>query len=763
MKFITGVVALGALCLVRPALAQASRWSESRADDLESTLGEMQRAGAIAGSIAYQGTYKEHGKHPGTGVDGLTHETEYSILRDVVRGGRIRFAVKREMTPWVGGTTPFSESAYVCTFDGRIGQLMYTMRRGLGTNSTCKPYGDVYAKSPELTKWASVVSLWEYTIYGMGEGLENSTLAEIIGDAKRLGKCAYQWRETRPDERSIEFRIGDDAEGRTIVCDATRRFAITQGEQIKDGVVRHRVVVDEFKEVGPVVLPVHGKMTHYSGTGAEERQGEFWIRGHEYLPSVDASRYTLEWPEDSRIEDRVFGTIGTAGATDAVLEARIARLVNDVLVESKMSPLPSPASGPERGRPEPWKFASVAATALIMGAGAAFLIRKWRRRTTLLWLAVFAGLGHAQTTMFSEAKIPMKSCGLDTTLFVTRFFGRQLSAAEGGHRLGIGPFRERPATLLGIKSACEAEGLSVRAFESATPKNLPGLAQASSLVVVHTNGHKEGEPGHFYVVAGARDGGLLVVDPSRGVNWMKSEDFGARIGPRMSGAVLVVANAAPAQAEVDLSGSVFQLDFDIASGNGDVQLVVPVFNPGHDPMVIESGKGSCSCFLGATFAREPTTIRGNTHDELRFRFDGSRIDSGTTSQSVLLRMRGKTTENRLFKFSLNRPQEPKAAICQAIPQSVFLGEVPAASVSSADVVVVVSSGCFVRDWTVSTDRINVISLGEEVADSFSTARRFKFRVDCKTDGPKVISENVVFNLADARSPSLRIPIRGIVK
>lgn len=151
----------------------------------------------------------------------------------------------------------------------------------------------------------------------------------------------------------------------------------------------------------------------------------------------------------------------------------------------------------------------------------------------------------------------LSNCGLNAAVFVCRHFQVPSAVDALAAELAIGDYHQRPASLLALKQAFVARGLSVEAYRDARIEEIASALDGASLWLLHVDRSAE-SPGHFYILAGRDPEGICWIDPVNSREWTNSTSLAAELEGKFSGWCLRIGppepNARASQPGADSAG-----------------------------------------------------------------------------------------------------------------------------------------------------------------------------------------------------------------
>ncbi len=128
----------------------------------------------------------------------------------------------------------------------------------------------------------------------------------------------------------------------------------------------------------------------------------------------------------------------------------------------------------------------------------------------------------------------LSSCGLNAALFVGRYFALPVTVDSLAAELRIGVCHQRPCSLLDLKEAFLARGLSVEGYRDATISEIGAKLDGSDLWVLHIDRSEESR-GHFFVLAGQGPDQVCWIEPASAARWVTAQQLEAQLAHQFTG------------------------------------------------------------------------------------------------------------------------------------------------------------------------------------------------------------------------------------
>jgi hypothetical protein len=301
------------------------------------------------------------------------------------------------------------------------------------------------------------------------------------------------------------------------------------------------------------------------------------------------------------------------------------------------------------------------------------------RRLPIIILVGIIGLrgatAQAEVTNYSPLQQRMSNCGLNVTVFASRYFGGRTSVEELAKQLNVGELRDRALSLKDIRDALMQQGLEVSAFKDASVSDMLEAARpdGNSIVVFHVDNKKT--VGHYLILLARRENHVLLVDPGEGagIAWREEAEFRERVQGVLTGVYLVVRAKSPSQwISTDAPRSRFQTSAKL--GPGPIVVELPLFNPGDKPVTFNMIKGDCGCFVGGS--PMPLTLGPKGTSVLKLQFLREAFGTGKVFRKVALAddLTGESFK-AIIELTVDVESRPEEQVLSWIPRVLDLGVV----------------------------------------------------------------------------------------
>jgi hypothetical protein len=736
-----------------------------RIDLYERTVTRVEKCLRRNDLIAYDGSYFDEAWDASSSTWKRTGSIKYSFKSECIPEGRALFVAHDETRVWIGGPHNMSRSKFRISYDGAFGRTLIESDgpEGLPQNAK-RPRGTIEPRRPvRLTEWCSKCAVWQYTIYGVGEATGEGDFANLMRRTKKRGKLTVAEGQSAEYGDLVVVRIGSSEDHRVYTLVPSKNYAIAEFKLVDSGIARHKVVIDAFDKVGDIFLPRHATMSHWDPQGRLERRGEFSTMNARQLDPA-AGDFEITFPESTVVENRIIGQDETVGPSISGLARRTSLSAAKAREMLQSDALENKSRTNHLTDVEQHSNVAAYATIGICLVVAALSIRMRRRlRTSAAILLVSScSIAYGQSSRPLSTGYLCANCGLDVTLFALEFFGIPIEERVGqvAQRLGIGERFQRAASLLDIKAATEGEGLGARAFEVHSSKGIQQLIGPERILILHLNSPS---PGHFLIVAGSRGDELLVIDPPRDPIWLTIDQFDRGYGKTMSGgAIEVKKDHAVDLIPGDIASGAMHFDMRMNASVGMLYLFVPVVNSGDTEIRIEQAKGGCSCFKAAQFDNADNRLQPRAAGKVRMQFDGNRLPTGKSKQTVLLELMGARVKRTMITIDLYVERDAAVVVDQCVPDRINLPELRMGSAWSGEIAVVVPRNTIVSNWYSGDQSIEVKWLGESLEERTEAHHIFLFSVSVSVANKRDIDSRVVFGLSGKVTRDLSVIVRGRV-
>lgn len=583
-------------------------------------------------------------------------ESAFTVTYPGTPRSRARVDFHRMVTRWVDGVSAFAVVRRSAGYNGRDGKTL-TTQQGSSESPAETLDGTIEGRRPPIIDHVDGLSAWHESSLGFSTpgGERFSDFVE-----KSAGRTTLAWVAAEENANELRLTLKNGPREEHWVLDPRHGYSIAAHvSHGSEGTVRERFVAERFLEAAPnLFYPAEALMERFGRDGRPEYRTRLLCRAVVANdPAFSEDVFDLQFPPGTFVRDLASDEAFTVGKDPPELE----KAIGGEVAAAKSAPI-RPADEDVLARAavrvarfdenEPssrvWIWIAAAAIALALAAIAfARRRRTWRgvaAGSAILVLAAAPARGEgAALAIEALGSQRVSNCGLNTALFVLRYFGAADAGVEDlATELGAGRHYEEPVDLLSLKRAFERRGLGVKSVENASPDETVRAAGAERLAVVHVRGCDAGA-GHYYVVVGRSEkGDVYVVDTGQGGRFMERSEFDESIGKRATGYALFVGTA-PARGAEDLAASGGVIEFDagrVDEGRGPFDVRVPVRNGGRTPLRLIESRGSCDCFRSASFPGGTEWLPPGAESTLVLRFEREELPVGRGTQDVLLRLGG---------------------------------------------------------------------------------------------------------------------------
>ncbi len=362
----------------------------------------------------------------------------------------------------------------------------------------------------------------------------------------------------------------------------------------------------------------------------------------------------------------------------------------------------------------------------------------------------------------------LDNCGVNAAVFLLHWFDLSVDLPRLQDELEVGSHWEQATSMLLLKKSLEANGLSVSAYKNATlDETLVGLDE-THVCLLHVNRGGDLKKGHFYLVPAVANGSVLLVDPARDYEWVTVDEYKRQFAEMYSGYYLSVSRSTkPSPREYTLAEKVIEVDVGVATNDpGTLIVTIPVINTKQVPIIIESAKGSCSCFETAAFRGDhPTRLEPGEKQSLELKFNRSSLGLGGVQRYVSLHLRDTEARDLEIKVSVRVVERPVEQRVVWFPQKIDYGLVKDADIfqKPQELTVSLPPGVILGDIIPSSSNVVVKAVGEEknADESNQVMRRvYRFEVAINAVQPGPLKEKLLISTTDTNYPILEIPLVG---
>ena len=732
---------------------------------------------------------------------------------------KMRIDFHKQLIPWVDGPTTVSEDVYSVAYNGRYAQTLYK-----STGSPHKPYtrlrGEIKTKRPDISATGTFASGWAFSSYGFGDKMGKS-ISECLGfdfDSQDIDLTVKKSEFNGKECIQLNLSERNNKKQELLYFDPQHGYALLGEETISSkGNLIRRMVVEELQEPkSGVYYP--SKATLYSFSSS----GEPRIRKHYEASSIVANNpefaediFTIEWPDGTIVYDKMTDITFIVGkserelldllgsqAADSMAElADIEEPPNNAIDQTIMDPA-NQTDKDGNSSPEPqgdiladttsgeslsnqkWilliAFVAIGLTAVLIFL---FLFKaKLRKILSVLLFTPIILLGQQRTIAqglspaiqeLGDARI--SNCGLNTFVFVLKYFGHNTDLTKLSKQLEVGDHWENAVNMLTIKQTLQESGLKVEAFKNATIDEILAEVNKERICIIHIL-VGNASVGHYYVIMATGQKGIFVVNAGKNTSWITIEKFKNDFENIFTGYCMFVSSEHVLRSNVqtkfyslDAKEIIIDLN-DIISGQGTIDVNVPIYNSTDKDIVIEKIMGSCTCFRGATLKsrlEKSSTyqIGAFSKETMLLSFDRESFGTGQSERLVLLNISKPESKKVLIRIKANIIGTGLENKIAWFPEKIDYGLVLDPNQISKNQLITLFLPQDISVSKVSTSSINikVKSIDTEKAQNILSNEGGKRRI-CQYEitllevPEQRLNEYIEFSITDETLPKITIPI-----